>query len=92
MLAPLAARHTLRLTRHALPLVFGAGAGEVLGILSYELGARHGIAVAAVLASQFAALAALGAFLLMGERLTRLQLAGLVIIAAGVALLAVLQA
>jgi len=92
MLAPLAARHTLRLTRHALPLVLGAGAGEVLGILSYELGARHGIAVAAVLASQFAALAALGAFLLMGERLTRLQLAGLVVIAAGVALLAVLQA
>ena len=92
MLAPLAARRTLRLTRHALPLVAGAGAAEVLGILSYELGARHGIAVAAVLASQFAALAALGAFLLMGERLTRLQLGGLVVIAAGVALLAVLQA
>ncbi len=91
MLAPMAARHTLRLTRRVLPLVAGAGAGEVLGILSYELGARHGIAVAAVLASQFAALAALGAFLIMGERLTRLQLAGLVVITAGVALLALLQ-
>ncbi len=92
VLAPLAARHALRLTRHTLPLVAAAGAGEVLGILSYELGARHGIAIAAVLASQFAALAALGAFLLMRERLTRSQLAGLVMIAAGVASLAAIQA
>lgn len=88
VLAPLAARRALRLTRRALPLVAGAAAGEVLGILSYELGARHDIAVAAVIASQFAAFAAVGAFLIMRERLTRLQLAGLVIIAIGVAVLA----
>lgn len=88
MLAPLAARRTLRLTRRALPLVAGAAAGEVLGILSYELGARHGIAVAAVVSSQFAALAALGAFLLLRERLAPTQVAGLAIIAAGVAVLA----
>jgi drug/metabolite transporter (DMT)-like permease len=88
VLTPLAARHSLRLTRRALPLVAGAGAGEVLGILSYELGARHDIAVAAVIASQFAALAAVGAFVLMHERLSPPQLAGLVVIAIGVAILA----
>jgi drug/metabolite transporter (DMT)-like permease len=92
LLAPLAGRRTLRLTRRALPLVSAAGAGEVLGILSYELGARHGIAIAAVIASQFAALATLGAFVLLRERLTRRQLAGLAVIAAGVAVLAAIQA
>ena len=45
-----------------------------------------------MISSQFAALAALGAFLIMGERLARPQLAGLAIIAAGVAVLAAIQA
>ena len=92
LLVPLRARGSLRLTRRALPLVTGAATAEVLGILSYELGARHGIAVAAVVGSQFAALAALGAFALMHERLSRAQVAGLAIIAAGVAALAAGQA
>jgi drug/metabolite transporter (DMT)-like permease len=92
MLGPLALRGSLRLTRRALPLVAGAATGEVVGIVSYELGARHGIAIAAVLASQFAALSALGAFVVMHERLTRLQLTGLCVIAVGVALLAAGQA
>jgi drug/metabolite transporter (DMT)-like permease len=88
IMAPLRLRGTLRLTGRALPLVAAAAAGEVVGIVSYELGARHGLAVAAVLSSQFAALAALGAFLLFRERLSRSQVAGLVVIAAGVGLLA----
>jgi drug/metabolite transporter (DMT)-like permease len=92
MLAPLRLRSSLRLTRGAFPLVATAAAAEVIGIVSYELGARHGLAVTAVLSSQFAALAALGAFLLYRERLSRSQLAGLVVIAAGVGLLAAAQA
>jgi drug/metabolite transporter (DMT)-like permease len=92
MLGPLALRGSLRLTRRALPLVAGAATGEVVGIVSYELAARHGIAIAAVLASQFAALAALGAFVVMHERLTPLQLTGLCVIAVGVAVLAAGQA
>ena len=92
LLAPLRARGRLALTRRTLPLVGAAAAAEVLGILSYELGARHGIAVAAVVSSQFAALAAIGAFLTMRERLSRVQLGGLVVIALGVALLAADQA
>ena len=88
MLAPLRLSDSLRLTGRALPLVAGAAAGEIAGIVSYELGARHGLAVAAVLGSQFAALAALGAFLLFGERLSRVQLTGLVLIAVSVGVLA----
>jgi len=89
---PLRLRGQLRLTARALPLVCAAAAGEVLGILSYEYGARHGIAIAAVIASQFAAFTALGAFVVMRERLSSLQLAGLVVIAAGVAVLAATRA
>ncbi len=86
--APLAARRRLARPGSALPLVAAAGAAEVIGILSYALGARHQLAVAAVIASQFAALAAVGAYFAFGERLTKLQLAGLVVMALGVALLA----
>jgi drug/metabolite transporter (DMT)-like permease len=88
--APLAARRRLRLTRRALPLVAGAGAAEVLGVLSYTLGARHGLAVAAVLSSQFAALTAVAAYVIHGQRLSRSQLAGLAAVVAGVSLLSAL--
>lgn len=85
---PLGVRGELARPRSALPLVAGAGACEVVGILSYTLGARHQLAIAAVLSSQFAALAAIGAYFAFGERLTKLQLAGLVLTAIGVGLLA----
>jgi drug/metabolite transporter (DMT)-like permease len=85
---PLALRGRLRLTRSALPLVATGGAAEVAGFLSYALGARHGLAVSAVLSAQFAALAALGGLLFFAERLSPRQLAGLVVIALSVAVLA----
>jgi drug/metabolite transporter (DMT)-like permease len=88
--APLAARRKLRLTRRALPLVAAAGVAEVLGTLSYAVGARHQLAIAAVLASQFAALTAVAAFILHGQRLTRAQLAGLAAVAIGVSLVSAL--
>ena len=50
--------------RRALPLVVAAGICEVLGFYSYTAGARHGIAVAAVLSSQFATIAAVVAYFL----------------------------
>jgi len=89
---PLALARRLRLTRRALPLVIASGLCEVLGFASYALGSRHGIAVAAVLASQFAALSAVAAYFLFRERLTRLQLGGIVSIALGVAVLTAIQA
>src|SRR5919106_6954303 len=72
---PLAMRFGLRMTRQALPLVLVAGVFEVLGFALFAFGARHGIAVSAVLSSQFAAIAAVAAYLLFGERLGRMQLA-----------------
>jgi drug/metabolite transporter (DMT)-like permease len=89
---PLAVTRRLRITRKALPLVVASGLCEVAGFASYALGSRHGIAVAAVLASQFAALAAIAAYFLFHERLTRLQLAGIAAIALGVAVLTAVQA
>lgn len=88
---PLILARRIRLTRPAVPLVVAGGIGEVVGFAAFALGARDGIAVSAVLASQFAGIAAVAAFVLFGERLTRVQVTGVVAIAAGVALLSWLQ-
>ena len=89
---PLAATGRLSLPRTAAPLVVASGLFEITGFAAYALGARDGIAVAAVLASQFAAVAAIAAFFLFHERLARVQLIGVVVIAVGVAVLTALQA
>jgi drug/metabolite transporter (DMT)-like permease len=89
---PLVLRTGLRMTREALPLVLVAGVCEVLGFALFALGARHGIAVSAVLASQFAAVAAVAAYFLFGERLARVQLAGVTLIVAGVGVLSAIEA
>jgi multidrug transporter EmrE-like cation transporter len=89
---PIVLRSGLRMTREALPLVLVAGVCEVLGFALFALGARHGIAVSAVLASQFAAVAAVAAYFLFGERLARVQLAGVTLIVAGVGVLSALEA
>jgi drug/metabolite transporter (DMT)-like permease len=89
---PLAVAGRLRLTRSVLPLVIISGACEVAGFALFALGARHGIAVAAVLASLFGAVAALLARVVFRERLARVQLAGIATIVAGVATLSLLNA
>lgn len=89
---PLAAAGRLRVTASVLPLVVAAGICEVLGFYSYTAGARHGIAVAAVLASQFATIAAVAAYVLFRERLNRIQIVGVTSVIAGVALLSALRA
>ncbi len=89
---PLAVLGRLRLTRAALPFVVATGLAEVAGFAAYAVGARHSIAIAAVLASQFAALAAIGAYVFYRERLARVQIAGIAVIAVGVALLSALRA
>jgi drug/metabolite transporter (DMT)-like permease len=89
---PLVLRTGLRMTREALPLVLVAGVFEVLGFALFALGARHGIAASAVLASQFAAVAAVAAYFLFGERIARVQLAGVTLIVAGVGVLSALEA
>jgi drug/metabolite transporter (DMT)-like permease len=84
---PIAVQGKLRLTREAAPLVAVAGLCEITGMASYAIGARHGIAVAAVLASQFAAVAAIGAYVMFHERLSRVQRTGAIVILVGVAFL-----
>ena len=89
---PLAVTGRLRMTREAAPLVLASGVLEVAGLVAFTIGARHGIAVAAVLGSQFAAIATIAAFVLFRERLARVQVVGVVVIAVGVAVLTALQA
>jgi len=89
---PLAIAARLTLTRRALPFVLVAGVAEVVGFVFFVLGARHGIAISAVLASQFGAIAAILAVFLFRERLTRLQVVGIAAIAVGVAVMSALQA
>ena len=89
---PIALRGRLRLTRESAPLVVTAGLCEIAGMASYALGARHGIAIAAVLASQFAAVAAIGAYVLFHERLSAVQRTGAAVILAGVTVLTAVNA
>jgi drug/metabolite transporter (DMT)-like permease len=85
---PLLLQRRLRLSRAALPLVVIAGSGEVIGSMLSAWGSRESIAITAVMGSQFAALAAVAAFVLFGERLARIQLVGVVLIVAGITILA----
>ena len=89
---PLVVARRLVVTREAFPFVALAGIAEVVGYAAFTLGARDGIAISAVLASQFGVLAAIAAYVLFGERLTRRQTTGVAAIAIGVAALTWIQA
>ncbi len=85
---PAAVRGRLRFERSVLPLVTLSGLCELGGFAAFTFGSRHGIAVTAVLASQFAALSAIAAYLLFHERLAPVQLLGVATIVVGVTVLA----
>ena len=89
---PLIATRRLTLTREALPFVVVVAVTEVVGTAVYAFGARDGIAVAAVTSSQFGAIAAVVSVVAFGERLRRVQVVGILVIALGVAALAAIQA
>jgi drug/metabolite transporter (DMT)-like permease len=89
---PLVVQRRLTVTRAALPLVVIAGVGEVIGSMLSAWGSRDSIAIAAVMGSQFAAIAAVAAYFLFGERLGRRQVTGVVLIVAGVTVLAAVTA
>jgi drug/metabolite transporter (DMT)-like permease len=92
IVVPLLATRRFRISRPALPLVVTSGILEAVGSAVYVIAASHGVAVAAVLSSQFAAIAAIGAFVLFGERLQRHQVVGVVVVAIGITVLSALQA
>ena len=75
---------SMRITRSTAPLVVGMGFTEVLGFVCFAIGAQYQVAVTSVLASQFAPIAAVAAYLLFKERLGRLQIAGVVVLVLGV--------
>jgi drug/metabolite transporter (DMT)-like permease len=84
---PLAARRRLRLTRATVPYVIAVGLAEITGIACIAFGAGSSLAVTAVISSQWAAIAAIGAYFWFGQRLGRFQLAGIATIAIGVAVI-----
>jgi drug/metabolite transporter (DMT)-like permease len=81
---PLVARGALRMDRRAVPLVVAGAAGEVAGGLSFAAGSQANIAIAAMLAAQFGAVATVAAFFVYGERLRPPQVTGIAIIAIAV--------
>lgn len=85
---PLVLQRRLTLTRATVPLLLIAGVGEILGSTASAWGATDSIPIVAVLGSQFAAIAAVVAFLLFGERLSKTQVLGVILIVAGVSALA----
>jgi len=92
VMVPLAAARRLRSPRGMLRSAIVAGIGEVVAFGAYiEASNRIGVAVPAVIASQFALIAATTGWLVLGERLGRRQLVGAGAILAGVTALTLLQ-
>src|SRR5205085_916701 len=67
VVAPMVAARRLAWPGAALWLVAFSGVAEVTGFVGYVVGARHGVAVPAVLGSQFAAVAAIISYVAFGE-------------------------
>jgi drug/metabolite transporter (DMT)-like permease len=93
ILLPLIARRRLRISRAALPLVVFSGVLELVGYASYIVGVGDSgsVAVPAVLSSLFAVVAGVLGFVVLGERLRSVQLAGVVTTLIGVLALSGLQ-
>lgn len=82
----------LTLTRVAMPYVAAAGLLEIGGYIAYVTGAQGGVAIPAVLASQYAVVAILGGLVVFKERLSLAQGIGILLTMAGVGTLAAFQA
>lgn len=80
LVVPLVIMGRLLITRRSAPMVVGMGILEVVGFTSFAIGAQYQVAVTSVMASQFAPIAAVMAYLLFRERLGRLQITGVVIL------------
>ena len=89
--APLALRGGMGWPRGAWWMVAFSGMCEVVGLTCFVKGSEQSVAITAVLGSQYAAVAAVASFLILGERLSRRQVAGVVLILAGVTVLAAIQ-
>lgn len=70
--------------RRALPFILTISVAEVLGFVCFTLGSRDAIAVTSVLASMYAPITAVAAYLLFKERLGRWQILGVIVVVSGV--------
>jgi drug/metabolite transporter (DMT)-like permease len=86
---PLALSRRLIITRRTAPLVVGMGFAEVIGFTCFAIGAQYQVAVTSVLASQFAPIAAVMAYVLFKEKLGRLQITGVAILVVAVTALSI---
>ncbi len=91
IVVPLLVRGRLPWPRGAWLMVSFSAMCEVVGLSCFVLGSQRSVAITAVLGSQYAAVAAIASFFILGERMSRRQVAGAVLIVAGVAVLAALQ-
>jgi drug/metabolite transporter (DMT)-like permease len=91
MLPALVSPGAFRLPRSLIPWVVATSALDLVGYAFFLLGAQHGVAIAAVLASQYAMVAVIGGLLVYRERLTPLQGLGVLTTMVGVAMLAVFR-
>jgi drug/metabolite transporter (DMT)-like permease len=87
---PLFLTGRLHISRSILPLVLLTGFVEVVGFATYAVGAHADIAMTSVLASMFAPIAAVAAFVLFRERLAPRQILGIALVVIGIATLGVL--
>jgi len=81
---PLIVIGQLKITRRAAPMVTAMGVLEVVGFVLFAIGAQYQVGVTSVMASQFAPVAAILAYLVFREKLGRLQITGVAILVAGV--------
>lgn len=86
---PLLLLRRLRVTRGTFPLLVGMGVAEVLGFASFAMGAQYQVAVTSVIASQFAPISAVMAYVLFREKLGRLQITGVTILVVSVTALVI---
>lgn len=86
---PLLLLRRLRITRGTVPLVVAMGFTEVFGFTCYAIGAQYQVGVTSVLASQFAPIAAVMAYVLFKERLGRLQITGVAVLVVAVTALGI---
>ena len=84
---PLVVLGRARVPRKAVPFIALTGLAEVVGLMSFSVGARQDTAVTSVLGSMFAPMAAIAAFVLFRERLAPRQVAGIALVVVGIALL-----
>jgi drug/metabolite transporter (DMT)-like permease len=87
---PLYLTGRLHVSRSVLPLVLLIGLVEVVGLATFAVGAQSDIAMTSVLASMFAPLAAVAAFVLFRERLAPRQVLGIALVVIGIATLGML--